>query len=85
MSDSFNCKCAERRKPIEEREWEITQYMCNHSAFNGYHWTPSDYSTVVCHGKLEDGTECPGCGRTKANYVFSLWLRGKYHGGEKSG
>lgn len=73
MSCSFNCKCGERKKPIAERRWRIIQYMCNHSAFNGYHRTPSDYSTVVC-----DAPGCTGCGRTKANYVFELMALGKH-------
>ena len=83
MSTSFGCKCGERKKPVKDREWEVTQYMCNHSAFNGYHRTPSDYSTVVCHGKTADGNTCTGCGRTKADYVTELWLYGKHNGGKK--
>jgi hypothetical protein len=76
MSVSFNCgspdsflqrtmDCQERKKPVSERNWEILQYRCNHSAFNGYHYTPSDYSTVRC-------CSCGAVGRTKAKYVDSL-------------
>lgn len=36
----------------------------NYSAFNGYHWTPSDWSLVEC--------ECGIGWRTKARYVSSL-------------
>jgi hypothetical protein len=47
--------------------WFVVQRRCNHSAFNGYHHTPSDYSTVYCnvHG-------CHGVWRTKAAYVMGL-------------
>ncbi len=65
MASAFDCKCAERKKPVADRDWVVTQYRCNHSAFNGYHYTPSDYSTVVCN-------RCRACGRTKAAYVGSL-------------
>jgi hypothetical protein len=47
--------------------WVVLQRECNYSAFNGYRYTPSDYSTVACHA--------PGCGRawrTKAAYVGAL-------------
>lgn len=47
----------------EHREhWEILQYRCNHSAFNGYHHTPSDYSQLRCN-------LCGRVWRTKADYV----------------
>lgn len=70
MSVSFGCKCEERKKPVEERRWEVLSYKCNHSAFNGYHRTPSDYSTVNC-------LSCGQSGRTKAAFVDVLHLRGK--------
>jgi hypothetical protein len=44
--------------------WRVYQRYGNASAFNGYHWTPSDYSGLVCTVK--------GCGRrwrTRAAYV----------------
>jgi hypothetical protein len=66
------CHCEERKKPVKDRNWEIWQYRCNHSAFNGYHYTPSDYSTIVCNA---DG--CVGCWRTKADFVFELMRAGK--------
>lgn len=55
MSGGQVCKCRPRRL------W-IIQYQCNHSAFNGYRWTPSDYSTVICR-------TCKTVWRTKAAYV----------------
>lgn len=36
------------------------QRLCNHSAFNGYHYTPSDYSSIRC-------MTCGWHWRTKAN------------------
>jgi len=65
MSESFGCKCEERRKPLAERAWVVLDYKCNHSAFSGYHHTPSDYSCVAC-------LKCLKQGRTKAAYVASL-------------
>ncbi len=40
----------------------VTDYRCNYSAFNGYHFAPSDYSRVWC-------LRCGGTWRTKAAYV----------------
>jgi len=65
MAVSFSCKCAERKKPVAKRAWRVMQRKCNHSAFNGYHWTPSDWSHVVC-------LSCRASGRTKAKYVDEL-------------
>lgn len=65
MAVSFRCKCVERKKPIAERQWLVTQRYCNHSAFNGYQYTPSEYSTVICE-------TCGAAGRTKALYVAEL-------------
>jgi len=45
--------------------WTVVNRKCNFSAFNGYHWTYSDYSLVEC------GT-CGRCWRTKAAYVDTL-------------
>jgi hypothetical protein len=67
MSSPFNCKCPERKKPVLDRDWVIEQDRCNHSAFDGYRWTPSDYSTVRC-------LSCGRVGRTKAKYVLDLRL-----------
>lgn len=58
MSGGTVCKCDPKR-------WAVIQRKCNHSAFNGYHRTPSDYSTVVC-------LDCGRPWRTKAKYVDKL-------------
>lgn len=65
MSQSFNCKCPERKKPVGERNWRVVQRNCHRSAFAGYQQTYSDYSTVVC-------LNCAAVGRTKADYVSGL-------------
>lgn len=65
MSVSFRCHCPERRKPIAQRNWGISQRKCNYSAFSGYHYTPSDYSQVHC-------LSCLATGRTKAAFVDKL-------------
>ncbi|MBW2005880.1 MAG: hypothetical protein JRI72_15025 [Deltaproteobacteria bacterium] len=65
MSASFNCHCAERKKPAHERKWVVIVRKGNYSAFNGYRFTPSDYSKVRC-------LACGAIGRTKAKYVDSL-------------
>lgn len=65
MSASVPCRCGERHKPLSERRWVVRHRNCNYSAFNGYHYTPSDYSAVEC-------LECHGIWRTKAAYVFDL-------------
>lgn len=50
----------------EHREhWVVIQYKCNHSAFNGGHRTPSDYSEIAC-------AECRRRWRTKARYADEL-------------
>lgn len=50
----------------EHREsWRVIQRHGNASAFNGYHWTPSDYSAVRCG-------DCGRVWRTKAAYVDDL-------------
>ncbi len=81
MSTSFGCHCGERKKPLALRNWVISQYRCNHSAFNGYHRTPSDWSRITCRNP-----ECHGCGRTKADYVTELYiLQGKAEATIKAG
>jgi hypothetical protein len=65
MSVSFGCHCEERKKPIMKRAWRVTKRNFNTSAFNGYHRTDSDYSSVVC-------LTCSAVGRTKADYVCCL-------------
>lgn len=65
MSVSFSCRCAERAKPAQARAWVVVQRQCNYSAFNGYRYTPSEYSLVFCQA-------CGALGRTKAEYVAKL-------------
>lgn len=65
MAATFNCKCPERAKPVAERSWYVVARNCHHSAFNGYHQTSSDWSTVRC-------AACCCIGRTKAGYVPQL-------------
>ncbi len=62
---------------MAQRDWTVVQRYCNHSTFNGRHYTPSEYSSVICHA-------CNTSWRTKAAYVASLkdvdfdrWLKGK--------
>ena len=64
MSESFGCKCEERKKPISLRKWVVWARFCNH-AFNGYKRAPSKYSTVLC-------LVWNAMGRTKASYVKHL-------------
>jgi len=76
MSVSFGCHinhvntplgdCPERKKPMAERAWRIMQYRHNHSAFNGRHFTPSDWSSIICDA-------CGACGRSKAKWVDDLY------------
>lgn len=65
MAISFSCKCAERKKPIAERKWFVLARNYHASAFNGYRWAYSEYSTVQCD-------KCRAVGRTKAAYVQAL-------------
>lgn len=70
MSGGIACGCLERQKPLAERDWVVSQYLCNHSAFNGYHRTPSDYSTVRCN-------QCSTLWRSKGKFVDELVALGK--------
>lgn len=73
MSGGQACQCSEKREPIRVAEnsnrpgrlWRVLQYRCNHSAFNGYHCTSSDYSSIQC-------LRCGSVWRTKAPYADSL-------------
>jgi len=60
VSGGKACTCGNREA------WRVHARRCNYSAFNGYRYTPSDYSSVECIRALG------GCGawwRTKAAYV----------------
>lgn len=61
----MTCTC---KGPMAERRsnWRVSQRLCNHSAFNGYHRTPSAYSEVFCK-------VCSARWRTTAAYVKNLW------------
>lgn len=61
MSSGVACEC----KPPDRANWVIVQYKCNHSAFNGWRYTPSAYSEIRC-------MKCRGLWRTKAKYVKTL-------------
>ena len=65
MSGGVPCHCEERFTPIADRQWAVIDRYCNYSAFNGYSWAPSDYSSVMC-------LLCNGIWRTKAKYVELL-------------
>jgi len=64
MSHGVPCYC---KGPRQERmlNWVVVHRNCNYSAFSGYHYTPSDFSAVMC-------TKCGARWRTKANYVYEL-------------
>jgi len=65
MSQTFWCQCDERQRPPAQRRWVVTHRKHHHSAFNAYHRTSSEYSTVVC-------LNCGAVGRTAAGYVAVL-------------
>ncbi len=67
MAKYFRCRCSEYEKPIEQRNWLITQHMWNNSAYIKRPGVWSMWSTVEC------GT-CGEFGRTKSNYVYKLQL-----------
>jgi hypothetical protein len=68
----YGLSASERRQNLtcqqEHRDhWAVIARHCNYSAFNGYQYTPSDYSAVRCGA--------PGCGRvwrTNAAYADEL-------------
>jgi hypothetical protein len=70
VSGGPSCRCSERFAPLtidlpsndRLRQWRVVQRRCNHSAFNGYHKTWSDYSSVTC-------LVCDAVWRTKASYI----------------
>lgn len=62
MSGGAVCRNPEHRAG---GHWLVIDREANHSAFNGYHWTPSKYSAVRCF-------ECRAIWRTTAKYVATL-------------
>lgn len=58
----YGCTCEDADR---KAAWSVLDRNCNHSAFNGYKRTTSDYSSVKC-GK------CGHVWRTKAAYVRKL-------------
>lgn len=46
-------------------QWRVLDRHCNHSAFNGGRYTPSEYSACKC-------LKCGAVWRTKADYVALL-------------
>jgi len=62
MSVHIKCSCG--RKRGDYSDLVVTRRNCNYSAFNGYHYTPSDYSSVCC---TRPG--CRGFWRSKGLYV----------------
>lgn len=60
MSQGFAC-----RDTTHKARWVVIHRRCNFSAFNGYRWTPSDYSLVGC-------TACGALWRTKAKFTDDL-------------
>ena len=67
MAVGFSCKCPERKKPVKQRNWVVTQYKWNSGDFVVDGGEYSDYSEVRC-------LSCCSRGRTKAQYVESLKL-----------
>jgi len=62
MSGGPGCECRGKNR---RDSWRVTQRRGNHSAFNGYRWTPSAYSEVRC-------LRCLRSWRTRAQYVDLL-------------
>ncbi len=61
MSGGFFCTC----KPPDRSKWRVLTRNGNYSAFNGYRYAYSDYSSICC-------LVCDMHWRTKAAYVDSL-------------
>lgn len=62
MSGGTVCHCKDKDRM---KNWVVVHYKCNHSAFNGYKRTPSDYSLLRCR-------VCCSVWRTKADYVQTV-------------
>lgn len=70
MSGGRKCCCEESVKPLLKRNWSVIQYKYNQSAFNGYKYTPSDWSGLRCN-------RCKAHWRSRAEYVDKLFFREK--------
>lgn len=65
VSASIKCSCG--RKKGDKTDLVVIKRNYNQSAFNGYHRTYSEYSTVSC-----TRIGCNGMWRTKAEYVKTI-------------
>lgn len=65
MSGGHFCECENKTLAAKVINWRVLQRQCNHSAFNGYHFTPSEWSSIVC-------LVCRHAWRTKSRYVSRL-------------
>ena len=65
MSSYTVCTCG--RKRGDYTDLVVIARRSNHSAFNGYHFTPSNFSHIVCTRK-----GCCGNRRSDAPYVENL-------------
>lgn len=66
MSQGQFCTCG-RDLRTDKEDLIVLALKCNHSAFNGYRRTPSNWSEVRC---IRPG--CHGIWRTKSDYVYQL-------------
>lgn len=60
-----NARRLTRQDMIDLKHWRVLTRYGNHSAFSGYKFTPSDYSSIKC-------LVCKATWRTKAGYVVDL-------------
>lgn len=59
----FRCPTCHRDRVV------VVHLKCNYSAFNGYRYTPSEYSQVLC-------LDCRHTWRTKSDKVYELPKQG---------
>jgi len=67
MGVHFNCRCEERRKPVPERDWTVSNYHWNNGAFTPQGGQASNWSTVICN-------KCGAAGRSQSNYVEEVYF-----------
>ena len=65
MSAHIKCSCGREKR--DHSDLVVVKRNFNRSAFNGYRYTPSDYSLVKC---TRPG--CFGMWRSKSRYVDTL-------------